>query len=267
MSIESVMPSNYLILCCPLLPLPSIFPCIRVFSNDLALLVRWLKYCSFSISPSVNVQGWFRLGLMGLISLQSRTLSRIFSRIFVSCKILFLSGWQSGYSLVPKLCSRCPQAPQQTHRDDSGHGAVSREATPSVRAWWSSQFQCLADIVPRFNVRSPQSCQWSHISANPLCVCVVSLMKSKYCLKTNVEQTMRVTVSSLILRFPLPSSLKLRVLTPLDWEMSVILSAYFIWVLLIKAVVKGLGRVEMLCKYKFLTTSLIYCCSFLLVKT
>ena len=204
---------------------------------------------------------------MGLISLQSRTLSRIFSRILVSCKILFLSGWQSGYSLVPKLCSRCPQAPQQTHRDDSGHGAVSREATPSVRAWWSSQFQRLADIVPRFNVRSPHSCQWSHVSANPLCVCVVSLMKSKYCLKTNVEQAMRVTVSSLILRFPLPNSLNLRVLTPLDWEMSVILSAYFMWVLLIKAVVKALGGVELLCKYKFLATSLIYCCNFLLVKT
>ena len=54
MSIESVMPSNYLILCRPLLLLPSIFASIRVFSNELALCMRWPKYWNFSfnISPS-----------------------------------------------------------------------------------------------------------------------------------------------------------------------------------------------------------------------
>ena len=52
MSTESVMPSNHLILCCPLLLLPSVFPRIRVFSNELALHIRWPKYWSFSISPS-----------------------------------------------------------------------------------------------------------------------------------------------------------------------------------------------------------------------
>ena len=54
MSIESVMPSNHLILCCPLLLLPSIFPSIRVFSSESALHIRWPKYWSFSfsISPS-----------------------------------------------------------------------------------------------------------------------------------------------------------------------------------------------------------------------
>ena len=54
MSTESVMPSNHLILCCPLLLLPSIFPSIRVFSNESALHIRWPKYWSFcfSISPS-----------------------------------------------------------------------------------------------------------------------------------------------------------------------------------------------------------------------
>ena len=53
-SIESVMPSNYFILCCPLLLLPSIFPSIRIFSNESALHIMWPKYCSFrfSISPS-----------------------------------------------------------------------------------------------------------------------------------------------------------------------------------------------------------------------
>ena len=57
MSIESVMPSNHLILCRPLLLLPSIFPSIRVFYNDLALCIRWPKYWSFSISPS-NECSW-----------------------------------------------------------------------------------------------------------------------------------------------------------------------------------------------------------------
>ena len=59
MSIESVMPSNHLVLCYPLLLLPSIFPSIRVFSNELAFCIRWLQYwsVSFSISPSDEYSG------------------------------------------------------------------------------------------------------------------------------------------------------------------------------------------------------------------
>ena len=57
MSIKSVMPSNHLILCCPLLLLPSIFPSIRVFSSDSVLCIRWPKYWSFSISPSNEYSG------------------------------------------------------------------------------------------------------------------------------------------------------------------------------------------------------------------
>ena len=81
---ESVMPSNHLILCCPLL-LPSVFPSIRVFSNESALRIRWPKYWSFSfiISPSVNIQDWFPLGWTGWISLQSKGLSRVFSNTTV----------------------------------------------------------------------------------------------------------------------------------------------------------------------------------------
>ena len=56
-TVESVMFSSHLILCCPLLLLPSIFPSIRVFSNELALLTRWSKYWSFSISPSNECLG------------------------------------------------------------------------------------------------------------------------------------------------------------------------------------------------------------------
>ena len=54
MSMESVMPSNHLILCHPLLLLPSIFPSIRVFSNELAICIRWPKYWSLSFSFSIN---------------------------------------------------------------------------------------------------------------------------------------------------------------------------------------------------------------------
>ena len=59
MSTESVMPSNHLILCCPLFLLPSVFPSIRVFSNELTLYIRWPKYWgfSFSISPSNEYSG------------------------------------------------------------------------------------------------------------------------------------------------------------------------------------------------------------------
>ena len=73
MSIESVMPSNHLILCCSLLLVPSVFPRIRVFSSESALHIRWPKYWSFSFSIILlmNTQGWLPLGLTGLISLLS----------------------------------------------------------------------------------------------------------------------------------------------------------------------------------------------------
>ena len=73
-SIESVMPSNYLILCPPPLLPPSIFPSIRDFSNESALCIRWPKYLSFSfnISPSNEYSGLisFRMGLLDLLALQ-----------------------------------------------------------------------------------------------------------------------------------------------------------------------------------------------------
>ena len=74
MSIEPLMSSNHLIPWSPLLLLPSRFPSIRVFSNELVLHLRWPEYWnfSFSISPSMNIQDWFPLGLTGWISLQSK---------------------------------------------------------------------------------------------------------------------------------------------------------------------------------------------------
>ena len=82
MSIESVMPSSYRILCCPLLFPPSLFPCIRVFSNESVLRMRWPKYWSFSfnISPSNEFQDWFPLGWTGWISLNIRISQKVFRK-------------------------------------------------------------------------------------------------------------------------------------------------------------------------------------------
>ena len=101
MSIESVMPSNHLILCRPLLLLPSVFPSIRVFSNESAFSIKRLKFWSFSfsISPSNEYSGWFPLGLAGLISLQSKGLSRVLSSTTIQ-KYQF-------FGTQPSLWSNC----------------------------------------------------------------------------------------------------------------------------------------------------------------
>ena len=72
MSIESVMPSSHLILCCPLLLLPSTFPSIRGFSNESLLHIRWPKYWSFSISPSNEYSELisFRIDWLDLLEVQ-----------------------------------------------------------------------------------------------------------------------------------------------------------------------------------------------------
>ena len=72
MSIESMMPSNQLIFCCPLLLLPLIFPSLRVFSNESALHIRWSKYGSFSTSPSSEYPGLisFRIDWFYLLAVQ-----------------------------------------------------------------------------------------------------------------------------------------------------------------------------------------------------
>ena len=88
MSIKLVMPSNHLIFCHPLLLPSSIFPSIRVFSNESLLYIRWPKYWSIGVSASasvlpMNIQDWFPLGWTGWISLQSKGLSRVFSNTTV----------------------------------------------------------------------------------------------------------------------------------------------------------------------------------------
>ena len=110
MSIELMIPSNHLIFCCPLLLLPSIFPSIRVFTNELTLHIRWPKYWSFnfSISPSNEYSGWFPLRLTDLISLLAKELSRVFfsntvgkCQFFGTGPIWFHLAWHLSHNPFP----------------------------------------------------------------------------------------------------------------------------------------------------------------------
>ena len=96
MSIASVMPSNHLILCHPLLLLPSIFPSIRVFSNESALCIRWPKYWSFSfnISPSNKHPGLisFRMDWLDLLAVQG-TLKSLLQHHSSTASILLCSAF------------------------------------------------------------------------------------------------------------------------------------------------------------------------------
>ena len=99
MSIESVIPSSHLILCCTLLLLPSIFPSIRVFSNESALCIRWPKYWrfSFNISPSNEYPGLisFRMDWLDLLSVQG-TLKSLLQHHSSKASIL----WHSAFFIV-----------------------------------------------------------------------------------------------------------------------------------------------------------------------
>ena len=97
MSIESVMPSNHLILCHPLLLPPSIFPSIRVFSNESAICIRWPKYWSFSfnISPSNEHPGliFFRMDLLDLLAVEGTLkslLQHYSSKAILWCSAFFI---------------------------------------------------------------------------------------------------------------------------------------------------------------------------------
>ena len=104
MSVESVMPSNHLILCCPLLLPPSIFPSIKVFSNELVLHIRWPEYWSFSfsISPSSEHSGLisFRMDWLDLLAVQG-TLKSLLQHHSSKASIL----WLSVFFISPTLTS------------------------------------------------------------------------------------------------------------------------------------------------------------------
>ena len=106
MSTELVMPSNHLILCCYLLLLSSIFPGITVFSNELASHIRWLKYWSFSISPSSECSGLIFLTYASWqLPLEAREQGHFSSNSFLLFQVLFLSWSNSGSDLAWTLSS------------------------------------------------------------------------------------------------------------------------------------------------------------------
>ena len=97
MHTESMMPSNHLLLCHPLLLLPSIFPSIKIFSNELALRLRWPKFWNFSISPSNEYSGFisFRIDWFDLLAVQETPKSLL---QHYSSKELIL--WHSAFFMV-----------------------------------------------------------------------------------------------------------------------------------------------------------------------
>ena len=110
LSIESVMPSNHLILCCPLLLLPSVFCCIRIFSSESALHIRWPKYWSFSfsISPSNAYLGLlsFRMDWLDLLAVQG-TLKSLLQHhsskaSFLLCSAFFMVQFSHPYMTTGK---------------------------------------------------------------------------------------------------------------------------------------------------------------------
>ena len=103
MSIESVMPSNYLILWCPLLLPPSTLPSIRVFSNESVLCIRWQKYwsCSFSISPSSEY--------LGLISLRMDWLGHLYTSVDIFIKQPTSLPGTAGIRSVQDMSGLCHQ--------------------------------------------------------------------------------------------------------------------------------------------------------------
>ena len=151
MSIESVMPSNQLILYCPLLLPPSIIPSIRVFSKESVFHIRWPKYWSFSFStsPSMNIQDWSPLGWTGWISLQSKGLSRVFSNTTVP-KHQFFGTQLSLYPAVEALpeFQRLSLLPESYGKMEvlcpSGNGCICRRNRTKKKGNFASPYANLA---------------------------------------------------------------------------------------------------------------------------
>ena len=133
MSIESVMPSNHLILCGPLLLPPSIFPSIRVFSSESALHIRWPEYWSFSlsISPSNEYSGLisFRMDWLDLLVVQG-TLKSLLQHHSAKASILQCSAF-----FTVQLSHSRPQ-----YKMMEGFSSFSRESSlgdpPVLTPWW-----------------------------------------------------------------------------------------------------------------------------------
>ena len=149
MSIESVMPSNHLILCRPLLPLPSTFPSVRVFSSESALRIRWPKYWSFSfsISPFSEYSGLisFRIDWFDLLAVQG-TLKSLLQHhsskaSILQCSAFFRSLMQANPTGFLKNAGRLLDSWNGKGNGWKGPSSpVESECTyGSLAAWWSQR--------------------------------------------------------------------------------------------------------------------------------
>ena len=143
MSIESMMPSNHLILCHPLLLLPSIFPSTRVFSSESALPIRWPKYWSFSfsISPSSEFRvDFFRMDWLDLLAVQG-TLKSLLQHTVREHQLFSAqpSLWSSGHRHLSHLLNLSHQVP---HSLSTQSNASSARGVGNTRT--SAVTQCLA---------------------------------------------------------------------------------------------------------------------------
>ena len=163
-SIESVMPSNHLIPCCPLLLLPSIFPSIRVFSKESVLHIRWPTYWSFSF---FSIKDWFPLGLTGWI-LVDQLDWLVFSSIqSLSCVWLFVIPWITGMPGLP-VHHQLPEL-TQTHVHQVGDATQPSHPllSPSLPTFNLSQHQgifqwvsSLHQVAKVLELQLQQSLQW-----------------------------------------------------------------------------------------------------------
>ena len=136
-----MLPSNHLILCCPLLLLPSIFPSNRIFPKELALCIRWLKYWSLasaSVLP-MNIQVWFPLGSTGWISLLSKGLLRVFSSTTAQKHQFFhvqpLYVLTLSLFLVSLIFPKLTQSPGPTCCQDIPGPMTQEDKSPQPETW------------------------------------------------------------------------------------------------------------------------------------
>ena len=147
MSIESVMPSNHLILCCPLLLLPSIFPSITVFSNESALHIRWPKYWSFSFRPSNEYSGWisFRIDWFDLLTIQVDDDNEDNNDQLLSTS--YVSGTKLGSLYVLSYSVHCSQHPLASDEMKILNKRLSRSANTGLEWVLSGRFE---GVLERF---------------------------------------------------------------------------------------------------------------------
>ena len=165
-SIESVMPSNHLILCHPLLLLPSVFPSVRVLSNESGLHIRWPKYWSFSfgISPSKEYSGLisFRIDWFDLLAVQE-TLKSLFKHHSSKASIL----WRSAFFVV-----------QLSHLCMTTGKTIALTLRTFVSKVMSVLFNTLSRLVKAFLPRSKSfkscklhtCCSWDYLWGDALVV-------------------------------------------------------------------------------------------------